>query len=125
MLYSEGTTKPPFSRPFEIEVSVRKAAGCQDIDIGVTLMRKAFDKLSGPLSDFAEPEAERESLSHLFAGAIGRFKNPPSHRSVEYTLVDVTEALMLASLLLRIVDERNLRSGQGPANNALERTLSR
>jgi len=109
----------------EIEVAVRAAAECPTTDIGASLMRKAFDKVSGPLTDPAEPEPERESLSHLFAGAIGRFKNPASHRSVEYSLIDATEALMLASLLLRIVDERQSRKTGTPANQALHPTAVR
>jgi hypothetical protein len=70
-------------------------------------VRKAFDKTSGPLSDQQQPEAEREALSHLFAGAIGSYKNPHSHRTV--TVNEATEAqemVILASYLLRIIDSR-------------------
>jgi hypothetical protein len=55
-------------------------------DIGVALMRKAFDKSTGPLTDMSNPEAEREALAHLFAGAIGSYKNPHSHRTVNLTM---------------------------------------
>ena len=58
----------------EVEVRVREAARCADTDVGVRLMRKAFDK-NGPLADAEAPEAEREALAHLFAGAIGSYKN--------------------------------------------------
>ena len=104
----------------EVEVAVREAAGLPSTDLGISLMRKAFDKAAGSLSAREEPESERESLAHLFAGAIGRFKNPSSHRSVEYSLANAAEALMLASLLLRIVDERRPRKKQRtPANKRL------
>jgi len=90
----------------EVEIAVRDASQLPSTELGISLMRRAFDKNSGPLSDLNEPEGEREALAHLFAGAIGRFKNPSSHRPVEYGLTDAAEALMLASLLLRVVDER-------------------
>lgn len=47
--------------------------------------RKAFNKDTGPLADMSHPEAERVALAHLFAGAIGSYKNPHSHRTVNLT----------------------------------------
>jgi uncharacterized protein (TIGR02391 family) len=90
-----------------VEVAVRAAGNYKATDIGVALMRKAFDAKTGPLSDQSQPEAEREALCHLFAGAIGSYKNPHSHRTV--ALTDMREAqqqVMLASHLLSIVDAR-------------------
>ena len=90
-----------------VEIRVREASGATANDIGISLMRNAFDKAKGPLTDLSQPEGERDSLSHLFAGAIGSYKNPYSHRTV--TITDVREAqemVILASHLLRIVDDR-------------------
>jgi len=70
-------------------------------------MRKAFDPKNGPLTDMAADEAEREARAHLFAGAIGSYKNPQSHRNVDLDDPDeVAEIIMLANHLLRIVDSR-------------------
>ena len=54
-----------------VEEQVRAAGGYKNSDIGVSLMRKAFDKASGPLTDPSQDEGERDALCHLFAGAIG------------------------------------------------------
>ena len=90
----------------EVEVEVRKAANFADADIGVALMRKAFQE-GGPLADATALEAEQQALAHLFAGAIGSYKNPHSHRSVTIESTEANEMIVLASHLLGIVDKRS------------------
>lgn len=92
----------------EVEVTVRDAGKYQATDIGVELMRKAFSG-DGPLTDQSRPKAERDALAHLFAGAIGSYKNPSSHRRVALQPEETVEVLMLASHLLRIVDSKASR----------------
>jgi uncharacterized protein (TIGR02391 family) len=90
-----------------VEEAVRKAGGYSDAEIGVELMRKAFDPKGGPLADTNQEKGEREALSHMFAGAIGSYKNPHSHRTVNLTdSLEAQEMVMHASHLLRIVEDR-------------------
>ena len=73
-------------------------------DYGKPLMSKAFQAEKGDLTDTNQPELEREARYFLFAGAIGAYKNPGSHREVEITAEEAAEVIIFASHLLRIVD---------------------
>jgi hypothetical protein len=76
------------------------------------LMRKAFDSKSGPLRDPGLPSAEREALAHLFAGAIGSYKNPHSHRRVNIDAGEAVEMIMLANHLIRGVEGKRQVNGR-------------
>lgn len=89
----------------EIEVRVRRLAGCPDELIGVDLMRKAFNPSTGPLADPSHEAGEKQARSDLFAGTIGSFNNPNSHRQVYYNDPnEASEVVLLADLLMRLLD---------------------
>ena len=93
----------------EVEIRVRKLAKADAGDVGVRLMRSAL-KPGGPLANPGLEAGEQEATMVLFSGAIGVFKNPPSHRQVEFN--DPTfaaEVVLLADLLLRILEETENR----------------
>jgi uncharacterized protein (TIGR02391 family) len=93
-----------------VEVSVREASGLI-AEMGVRLMRKAFDPKNGPLTDMQAEEGERDARSALFAGAIGSYKNPHSHHDVKLdAAAEAIEIIMLANHLLRITDGRKAAS---------------
>ncbi len=88
----------------EVEVRVRAKANLANEDIGVKLIRKAFKLPDGPLTDSEATPGEQQAMMDLFAGAIGSFKNPSSHRNVNFS--DPREAADLihtANQLLRII----------------------
>jgi len=89
----------------QVEVNVRKQGGYNAQDLGVELMRKAFHPETGPLTDKGFPKSEIEAKCHLYAGAIGLYKNPSSHRNVTFSPERAVEIIMIASHLLNLLDE--------------------
>jgi uncharacterized protein (TIGR02391 family) len=88
----------------EVEIAVRERAGYAGTVIGSELMNKAFAS-DGPLADPETPTAEQEGLKSLYRGALSVFKNPASHRALDYKdPVEAAEVVLLADLLLRMVD---------------------
>jgi uncharacterized protein (TIGR02391 family) len=95
----------------EIEVAVRLGGGFPQDLVGTKLMREAFrpeiansSAPRGPLTDVRLPVAEQDAMSNLFAGAIGLYKNPQSHRNVPTEAIDAAEVIVFASHLLRVLD---------------------
>lgn len=88
----------------QVEVAVRGAGGYTKNEYGTDLMRQAFHITNGNLTDKNLQKPEKEAMAHLFAGAIGLYKNPSSHHDVEFTPEEAAEIIIFASYLLRIVD---------------------
>jgi uncharacterized protein (TIGR02391 family) len=95
-----------------VEVDVRLAANLPNELIGVALMRKAFSPRDGALCDPGAEGGEQQATADLFAGAIGAYKNPASHRTVRFDdAVEAAEVIQLADLLLRISQRAKVRLG--------------
>lgn len=98
----------------EVEIRVRDMVGASNSLIGVKLMQHAFAPVTstspGMLSDPTADAGEQVAAMDLFKGAIGLFKNPPSHRPVDYDDPTVaSEIVLLADLLLRLLDQVEAR----------------
>jgi uncharacterized protein (TIGR02391 family) len=93
-----------------VEVQVRRVAGLPNELLGVSLMRKAFSPRDGILRDPQAEGGEQQAIADLFAGAIGAYKNPASHRTVKFDdALEAAEVIQLANLLLRIVQRAEAR----------------
>jgi uncharacterized protein (TIGR02391 family) len=87
-----------------VEVRVRELSGLSAGLVGVQLMKEAF-KEGAPLADPSAEGGERVATMNLFAGAIGAFKNPASHRIVVFDdPLEAAEVVQLADLLLRMLN---------------------
>jgi uncharacterized protein (TIGR02391 family) len=81
-----------------VEVSVRDSGGLGNDLAGVALMHKAFAPDKGPLTDINVEGGERQARMEFFAGAIGSYKNPHSHRDVDLNdPLEAVEIILLAN----------------------------
>ena len=78
----------------EVKIRVQAAAKLSPERLGVDLMREALHIEHGPLTDKAAPRAGRDARSPLFAGAIGMFTNPASHRYVRIKAEEASELIL-------------------------------
>jgi uncharacterized protein (TIGR02391 family) len=93
-----------FAAMREVEIRVRELSGADSSLLGVKLMHRSFGE-GGILADPELDPGEQTGVMELFAGAIGTFKNPPSHRQVDYAdPTEASEVVLLADLLMRLLD---------------------
>ena len=100
-----------------VEVAVRYGSGLPVSLLGVKLMREAF-RDNGVLADMTAEAGERVGRMELFAGAIGSYKNPHSHRDVN--LNDPAEAA--TGITDYIKSDGSLSEARKMANHADTRT---
>jgi len=114
MLFRSGDYETAaFQAMKSIEVRVRGLGDYDNSRIGVSLMTQAFrpdDENPGPLADRNAEKGEQVATMNLFQGAIGAFKNPVSHRQVDYDdPMEAARVVQLADLLHRLLDRTQAR----------------
>ncbi|WP_285137706.1 TIGR02391 family protein [Microbacterium sp. lyk4-40-TSB-66] len=118
LLFERGSYQTAvFAATHQVEVRVRDLANYGPDSYGIVMMRNAFAPETGPLAS-AGVLAERQAIQSLYAGTIGAFKNPASHRVVHFdNPTEVADIIHLADLLLRIAERSasGLVSGEGTA----------
>lgn len=94
----------------EVEVRTRDLSGLDSGLVGTKLMQEAFrpskndGDAGGPLCRADADGGEAVAIMELFKGAIGTFKNPASHRRVDYAdPTEAAEVILLADLLMRLL----------------------
>jgi uncharacterized protein (TIGR02391 family) len=93
-----------FAAMREVEIRVRQRAGYAETDIGVKFMQQAFGD-GGALRQTQLDAGEAQATMALFWDAIGVFKNPSSHRQVDFNDPTLAaEVVLFADLLLRMLD---------------------
>lgn len=107
-IFMEGNYEGAVLNAFrEIEIATRSASGLPAGDAAVKIARTAFHPDTGALRDNSELPGERQALADLFAGAMGRYRNPSAHGSREFSdAVEAAEILMFASHLMKVLDTR-------------------
>jgi uncharacterized protein (TIGR02391 family) len=89
-----------------LEDRVREVCKLPKELLGTKLMRCAFDPKDGPLKDASRESGEQEAMAHVYAGAIGSFKNPTSHRLNTFDKAEQAVSLVLfATYLINQVDD--------------------
>lgn len=88
-----------------IETQIRAKISADPEDVGVKLIRKAFNPENGPLTDHNLPKAEQEAFCNYIAGAFGYYKNPCSHRDVEMDFISAFDRIVVASDLLKGIEK--------------------
>ena len=119
-IFAQGDYDAAVSVAFkQVEIAVREAGGYTKDNYGKdyygkVLMETAFNVNNGKLTDEDLHEPEKLGMRNLFMGAIGLYKNPSSHRDVEFAPEEAAEIIIIASHLLRIVDSCAERTSNPP-----------
>lgn len=99
-----------------IEEYLRSITGAQEI--GVDLVKVAFNPSGGVLADPNALPAEREGLHLLFRGVFLAFRNAPAHRFMDLDAEAAFDLVVMANRLLLLAEEANQRRTGGVATRS-------
>jgi len=105
-LLRNGEFESATSQAFKcIETIIRGKINADAEDVGVKLIRKAFNPDNGELADYDFPKAEKEAFANYIAGAFRYYKNPCSHRNVKLNFVSTFERVVVVCDLFKVIDK--------------------
>ena len=97
---------PPFGEPVpETKAYLKSSYRAGEKELALAFVQresKSWRPTPGALIDRTAVKGEHEGTRALFAGAYAVLRNPSGHREVNYN--EAAEAVVLASLLMRILD---------------------
>lgn len=94
-----------FSAFRAVEIKVREAGQIPSNVVARQVMYTAFNESNGVLREPGLDSSEQKGRAELYAGAMAVFKNPGSHREVDYDdPIEAAKAILFADLLLRMLD---------------------
>ena len=90
---------------FILEERLRKVARSSDSDrYGIQLVNDLFGN-KGILASHFKNDARRRGYRDLYAGIIGVFRNPSSHRFIDPTPEDGGALIVFINVLLKMLDD--------------------
>lgn len=97
-----------------IETTIREKIKAPADQFGERLLKAAFNPENGVLTNYKLPKAERFAFCNYITGAFSYYRNPSSHRDVNLDFISAFDKIVVASDLLKAVEEAQI-SGQEEA----------
>jgi len=92
-----------------IETTIRDKINAPPDIFGERLLKTAFNPENGVLTNFKLPKAERFAFCNYITGAFAFYRNPSSHREVELDFIAAFDKVVVASDLLKAVEDAELK----------------
>lgn len=91
-----------------IETAIRKKIKAPPDQFGERLIKLAFNPENGKLTNLKLPKSERFAFCNYITGAFSYYRNPSSHRDIDLDFITAFDKIVVASDLLKAVEESTL-----------------